>query len=256
MSGRKGLRANRSGQLMIVAALAVAVLIASTGTYVYEVSKSGNTGEAEGLDGVVLALEQCVRNAVAGSLSNVSNGAGNDEFFTNLGGLSDLFLNLRRYGMCTLACDVYNDSNYDSGVWLSWGDSGFGVSSGCANFTLNVYGHEANVVTSFDVNFTTAISCSGYYTELEGYDKLVEITCSVQNEEVACAARNFTLMYQTVGVWIVTDASNGLSVLDYGNGTYSLWFVANVPSNDVPVSLHVTDCRNVFVATNLTCYRL
>jgi hypothetical protein len=241
---------------MIVAALAVAVLIASTSTYVYEVSRSGCVGEAEGLDGLVLALKQCVRNAVAGSLSNVSNGADVSSFSVNLEAVSGVFLNLHRHGLCALMSDVYNGSGYGSGLWLSWGDSGFGVSSGCANFMLNVIGDEASANVSFDVNVTTAVSYSGYYEKLDGYDKLVRITCDVLDGDVAGSVKNLTVLYQSVGVWTVTDASSGLSVLDYANGTCAVSFVAHVPSNDVPVSLRVTDVRDVFVMANLTCYEL
>ncbi len=65
--------ANSSGQLLIVAALAIAILIASTTIYVYELSGERQSAEDFFISNCVFAVKQGSRNAVISALANASN---------------------------------------------------------------------------------------------------------------------------------------------------------------------------------------
>jgi len=71
---KKNLGGKSSGQLLIVAALSIAVLISSTTIYVYEVSRETNSVKNNSISDFVLAVKQSTRNAMISSLVNVSNG--------------------------------------------------------------------------------------------------------------------------------------------------------------------------------------
>jgi len=247
-------KANSSGQLLIVAALAIAILISSTTFYVYELSKKTNSADAPSISDLVLALKQSTINAMISSIANVSNGGGKTMLTTNLNGLSQVLRSLYNIGICHLAFTPLNDSNYDSGVWLSWNTSGMGVSSVHANFTLNVYGVTTKVSASYAINVTTAIAINGSYTTLEGGEKLVNLTFNMYNEGEPALAKNMTLLYENLGNWTLVDASNNLCIVDYGNGTCLISFEVNIPSDFVQVSVHVHDLRDIFVQANTTCY--
>jgi len=117
--------------------------------------------------------------------------------------------------MCYLSFTLINDSRYDSGVCLSWNTNGSGVSTAYANFTLKVQSMAANLAIDY--------------------------------------AANIALFYENLGSWTPVNASNNLSTVDYGNGTYLLSFTVNT-SSPVQVSTHVYDLRDIFVQANITCY--
>jgi hypothetical protein len=252
--GRRKFRKNSSGQLLIVAALAIAIIISSTTIYVYELSKETNsTYTSPSINNFILALKQSTRNTVVGSLANISNGGEKTALTANLNELSQVFRDLNYFEICQLDFIVFNGSNYDSGIWLSWNTSDLGVSSAYADFMLKVYSTTANVTTSYAVNITTIVTISGNYTELVGNEKLVNLTCKIYNEGEPALAKNISLFYEKLGSWIPVDSSNNLSINDYGNGTYAISFTVDVPSDQVLVSAHVYDLRDIFVRANTTC---
>jgi hypothetical protein len=251
---RKKSRANNSGQLLIIAALAIAVLISATTVYVYELGKETNSIDSESISEFILALKQSIRNAMISSLVNVSKGGKKAVLSANLNKLSQVFRNLHQFGICLLDYTVLNDSRYDSGIWLSWNTSGSGVSSAYANFTLEVNGMETNLTVDYSLNITTTVTISGYYTQLSGNEKLVNLTCRVYGDGDNALARNISLSYENLGNWIPINSSDNLSMVDYGNGTYAISFIVNAPSDTVQVSADVYDARGIFVRANTTCY--
>jgi hypothetical protein len=251
--GKKS-KANSSGQLLIVAALAIALLISSTTIYVYEISEETNSPDTPSISDFTLASKQSTRNAVISSLANVSNGGEKTVLTTNLNSLSQALRNTNQFGICQLAFTPQNDSSYDEGVWLSWNTSDVGVSSAYVNFTLNVYGVTAKVTANYPINITTAIAVNGSYTTLEDGEKLVNLTCKMYNEGEPALAKNMTLFYENLGNWTIVDASNNLSIVEYGNGTYSIAFTVETSSDSVSVSVRVHDLRDIFVQANTTCY--
>jgi hypothetical protein len=247
-------RANGSGQLLLVAALAIAILISSTTIYVYELSKETNNSDTPSIGSFVLALKQSTRNAMISSLVNVSNGGEKSVLVANLNRLSQVFRNIDNLGICQLGSTPLSNSNYDSGTWLSWNISDMGVSSAYANFTFEYYDSAMNVTLDYAVNVTTAVTISGYYTKLSGNEKLVNLTCNVYNEGKSALAKNMTFLYERLGSWLPVDPLNSLSIMDYGNGTYHISFTVATPSNDVQVSVHIYDLRDILVQANTTCY--
>jgi len=247
-------KANSSGQLLIVAALAIAILISSTTIYVYELSREANSANAQSISNFILALKQSTRNTMISSLANVSNGGEKTVLTTNLNELSQVLRSLNHFGICQLAFTPLNDSDYDAGIWLSWNTSDVGVSSAYADFTLNVYGATAKVTVNYAINITTAIAVNGSYVTLESGEKLVNLTCKMYDEGEPALTENITLFYENLGNWTLVGASNSLSIVDYGNGTYLISFTVEVPSDVVQVSVHAHDLRGISVQANTTCY--
>jgi hypothetical protein len=246
-------RANSSGQLLIVAALAIALLVSSTTIYVYELSRETSSSDRRPLDDFVLSLRQSTRNVIISSLANVSNGGSCSVLSASLNTFSQLVAGLHHFGTITLDFAVLNDSTYDSGTNLSWSTSGTGVSSACTNFTLQVYGLEEDIATAFAINVTTTIALNGSYVTLASGQKQVDIACRLYNEGEPSLAENMAFFYEDSGSWNQVDISNGLSIIDQGNGTYFVSFTVNVSPDTVQVSIHAHDSRDIFVAANATC---
>jgi hypothetical protein len=246
------LAANSSGQLLIVTALVIAILISSTAAYIYELGMETNNTPTQSISNFVLALKASTRNAVISSLVNVSNGGEKTTLAANLNELSQLFASIRNIGFCNLNFTVPNDAQYDSGTRISW-NTNTGVSSAYVNFALSVYGIAENVTVNYAINITTATTIGGYFTKTEGDGKLVNLTCKVYNEGKPALAKNVSVFYEDLGSWIPANASNNLLIVDYGDGTYAISFTADVPSETVHVLVKVYDMRDILVQAEAFC---
>ena len=245
--------ANNSGQLLIVAALAIAVLVSSTTIYVYELSRETISSDRRAWGDFVLSLKQSTRNVIMSSLANVSNGGPSSDLSANLNSFSQLVAGLRQFGTMNLDFALLNDSMYNSGIRLSWGTNSTGVSSAYANFTLQVHGLDEDIATAFAVNVTTTITLDGSYITLASGQKQVSLACRLNGEGKPSLAENMTFFCEDSGNWTQVDVSNGLSIIDQGNGTYFVSFTVNVLSDTLQVSIHAYDSRNILVATNAIC---
>lgn len=248
------LGSNTSGQLLIVAALAIALLISSTTIYVHDLSRSQRSDGSYLASDLVFALKQSTRSAVVGSVVNASNGGTVAVLGGNLADFSQFIVGLHHSGISYLTFSLFNDTEYDSGIKLAWGASDVGISSGCAGFTLRLQGAAEEVVLQYAVNVTTSLTISGSYVALVGGEKLVTVTYKTCNEGEPALAKNVTLFYEGDGGWTTVDASNNLSITDYGNGTYLLSFTASVSSSVLQVSAQMCDLRDICVWANTTCY--
>lgn len=187
------------------------------------------------------------------SLANISNGGAKTVLTTNLEELAETLRGLKHQAIFQLAFSLYNDSDYESGVWLLWGAEGFGASSVYASFTLSVQGAESATL-DYAANIKTTVLVEGSYTD-NITTKNITVTCKVYNEGKPAQANNISLFYELNGAWIQATSLNDLLTVDFGNGTYAISFSAIIPSEPVRVSVHVTDTRGIFVYANATCTR-
>lgn len=252
---RRKLNANSSGQLLVVAALAIAMLISSTTMYVYEVSRETNSSYTYSISSFIPILKQSVKNAMISSLVNISNNGEKAVLTANLDKLSKFIRSITSFGIYQLDFAVLNDSAYDLGIQLSWNSSNMGISSAYADFSLKLYDMATNITVNYAVNITTTAMVNGFYTKLAGDEKLVNLTCKTYNEESPALAKNISLFYEDNGSWTPVNSSNNLSTVDYGNGTYTITFNIATSSENIQILAHVYDLREIFVQTSTTCYQ-
>jgi len=246
---KRKFRGNRSGQLLIVAALAIAILIASASIYVYELGVEQNSQSSLQTANFIPVIKQCTRNALISSLANISNGGSRTALSANLEELAETLRSLKQQTIFQLAFSLHNDSNYASGVWLLWGADGFGVSSAHTSFELSVQGVE-NLEMDYALNITTTVLVEGFYIG-NNDEKNVTLTCRIYNEGKPAQAKNISIFYELDEAWIPANPS----VLDFGNGTYTISFTAIIPSENVNVSAQITDLRGIFAYANATCIK-
>ena len=246
-----------SGQTLIITALTISLLILSVAYGVFEAGRRGGTRSTTTLNQPVFATKLGLKNTVTSALVNVSNGGENTILATNLDTYASFVGNQSHFGKCTILSTELDASPYASGMWISWGSDGTGVSSAYANFTLAFTSTTSNVQMEHVTNVTTRINVEGVYTKLGGASKQVNVTCKIFNEENAALANNVTLYYEYDGNpvdqnWIAAPSP---AVTDYGNGTYTISFTADTHTSDDPmlVSAQVYDLRELFVLANATC---
>jgi hypothetical protein len=239
---------NNSGQMLLVAALAISLIIASTTAYVYDVGKPAvSVTGVNSLKEFVLSIQLGSKHIIIGALSNISKGGQESVLSTMLEKWASFIESRCLFGKIVLHYTTTNVSPYSSGVWLFWGDNGFGVSSASVSFNFYLDSKETVVHSIYNVNVTTALKIQGTYSNLSESQKLVDTVCHVFNDGASALAQNFTVFYESTSGW---QKVSHYSLLDFGNGTYTLSFT--VP-NIRQVSVLTNDLRNIWVMANTTC---
>jgi hypothetical protein len=252
-----------SGQVLLIAAFIMAFLLLSAELYIFEVGKIIYEIKSNSLGDSIFAIELGSRHVVVGSLANISQGGSDQILATNLARWSSFVWSQYPSRKSLLNFTRRDTPPYSSGIWIDWsGTDGIGVSGAFVNFFLDLSGMQAAVQTEYDENVTTLVNIvGGTYKKLEGegmeLKKQVNVTCRILNEGEPALAKNVTLFFEEDGdlsaqEWIEADSPN---IIDYGNGTYFLSFIAETQTRNDPVlvSAQVYDLRGIFVLANATC---
>lgn len=256
--GRRCFRRDSSGQVLVVSALLVALLLLSTALCVIEMEKS--TPIAQGREDDFLAYKQSVVNTVISALANATNGGGLDVLSVDLAEL-ELFLTSHSYeSMLTLDYNVLDTAPYHDGVWISWGASGKGVSGAYSSFLFESSNPAATSTVEYVVNITSEVNYSGTYMQLTDNAKLVNLTVNILNEAKPALAQSFIIYFDFDGLLSTADwiEASLPSVVNFGNGTYAISFTCDTAQRDDPVyvSLLCHDQRGILVSANATCVRV
>jgi hypothetical protein len=158
---KRSLRQNNSGQVLIITSLLVALILLSTSLYVIQTAK--NLPVAQSNDSGFLAYQMGARNTVISALANATNGGDSDVLASDLTKFSSAIVSQSYQSLLQVQADASNSAPYQNGLWISWGTSGYGVSSACANFVFGSIGNKETSSSQFNVNFTSEISYSGSY---------------------------------------------------------------------------------------------
>ena len=235
----------------------IALLIISVAYGVFEAGRRNELRSAATLNLPVYATKLGLRNIVTSALVNVSNGGENTVLTANLNQYASFVGNQSHFGKCAILFTALNVLPYESGMWLSWGSDGTGVSSAYANFTLVFTGTTSETQMEHAINVTTELEVEGSYVKLAGTNKQVSVTCTIFNEGETALANNITLYYDFDGDLLTQDWTpvTSPSVTDYGTGTYTISCTVDTEIRDDPVllSAHVYDLRDIFVMANTTC---
>ena len=241
----RNLRSNRSGQVLIIAALAVALLISSTIVYTYQTSRVTNVNQPFSVQDFARNVKIGSRNLIVGSLVSLASG-GTETLETDLERWSDFVKSQYYLGECVLNFDICDDAPYSDGLWLSWNGDGSGVSSIMADFTLNLSDGQTDVVITYPVNITSSVTSNGGYYSDPAFWQSVNITINLFNDGEPTLAKNITVYYQHTSGWLNAGQLSSYSLTDYGNGTYDVFFtVSRFWTHQLLIKIF--DQRNIFV---------
>ena len=249
--GKRSFRRDSSGQVLIVSALLVALLLLSTALYVIEVGKDVPTVDASETN-VFSGYQQSARSTLISALANATDGGTSNILGTDLAALKTVILSNSYQALLTMDYNTLNSSGYQNGLWISWGANGQGVSSAYASFVFASSSPSATSNMEYAVNVTSAVNLSGNSHQLNETTKQVHLTINILNEGKPALAQNFTVSYQNAADWVAVDSP---SITSFGNGTYTVSFNAQTPqlSDPLVVSLLCQDERGIFVGANITC---
>jgi hypothetical protein len=245
-------RRGRSGQILAVSALVIALIMISTATYIYDLS--GNIGDSEAylLNDYVQSIMLGSKHAVISALANITNGGSNETLAANLDAWSNAVGRQYAFGTVVLNYTLRGTPPYASGLYLNWGTDGNGVSEAYADFALNASGRELKMQYPFYVNVSTRIQVEGYLTQVSPLTEQVTVVCRLFNEGQPALAQNVAVFYKDSSVWLIPSAADNYSLSDYGNGTYRATFTLATSATSLDVSAQVFDLRGIFVRANVT----
>ncbi len=238
--------AGNSGQLLVVAALIIAILISSTTMYVYNLDSQDAEADNDRSGDYLLVFKQASRNVLISSLSNISKGGETSVLATNLLALSGVLRKMQT-SLVNLSFVLPSESSYESGVQISW-NSSEGFSTVYVHFGLEITG-TYDVSSEYDVNVTTslAVNCS-VTTSAEG-EKLIDLTCNLFNEDKPVLLKTISISYGTGENLSQADIQNGLAIWDKGDGSYDIRFV--VPNQTEIVVVRALDPRDIYVQSEV-----
>jgi hypothetical protein len=245
-------RRGRSGQILAVSALVIALIMISTATYIYDLS--GNVGDSEAylLNDYVRSIMLGSKHTVTSALANITNGGGNETLTANLDAWSTAVGRQYTFGTLALNYTLRSTPPYTSGLYVNWGTDGKGISEAYADFVLNVNGRELKMQYPFYVNISTRLQIEGFLMQISPLTEQVTVVCRLFNEGQPVLAQNVTVFYKDSGVWLVPSVADSYSLLDYGNGTYRATFTLATSATSLDVSAQVFDLRGIFVRANAT----
>ena len=238
---------SRRGQVLIVAAFAISILLLSANVYIYRNSRIDSSPAYSTLIDYAQHIRSGSIHIVTASLVNVSNGGASSNLGDNLDRWEAFTLGDYRFGICALNASLGSLVPYSEGVWLDWGASGVGVSSAYVDFTLDISGRGAEVNWAFPLNRTTEMRVSGSYAVIVGDQKDISVTLSMLNEGSPALAQSTILEYLDIGLWNDVSLEGDYTAMDYGNGTYRFTFSADIPGAQVDVRIQAIDVRGIFV---------
>jgi hypothetical protein len=245
-----------SGQVLLVGVLVIALLLLSTELYVYDLGKALDEGKKNPFTDFIFAVKAGSEHVMIGSLANVSEGGTSQILGNNLKRWTSFVGSRYQFGKCILNFTLREVTPYSSGIWISWETDGLGVSEAYANFTLQVLDRGTDVNLTYTLNITTTLSIESTYKQMQGNSKQVNVTCDLLNEGKPALAENLTPYYKNLDNWLTPGPQNNYTIINRGNGTYFMSFVADISPGTVEVSVRVSDQRLICAQANATCLEI
>lgn len=249
--GKRSFRGAKSGQVLIVTALLVSVLLLSTALFVIETEKDVPTVDAN-QNNVFYTYKQSTHATLISALANATDGGNPNILSADLNELKTVILANSYEAMLSVDCNTLNSSSYRNGLWIFWGTSGQGVSSAYATFAFAASNPSASSNLEYALNVTSEVHLNGNYQQLTNTTKQVQLIFTLFNEGNAALTQNFAVSYLNDTDWVTVALP---STTSFGNGTYTASFTVQTSQQNEPLtaSLLCQDERGIFVGANVTC---
>lgn len=242
---------SNQGQVLIVAALVIVVMLISTAIYIAEIQKSQLKTQPE--TGFNLQFyKQGIQHAMQSALANISRGGEVSILQTNIDSFNTFMSETSYDSLFASQVTLLTAGGYHDGVWRIQNQTGTAILSAYASFNLTSSGTKEQTRSVFDLNVSSMVKASGVYSQ-NGSSIQVQLTCRVFNEGQPALAKNFSVSVEKDGLlnfetWVSIENP---VINDHGDGTYVISFEAVVeePENPVLIWLSCQDQRGITLQT-------
>lgn len=250
----RSFRRDCKGQVIVITALLVAVILLTTAMYVIEIQKNTPTVQTD--DGVLIdSYQTSIRSTAVSALANFSGGGNSAVFDSDLAQLRSVILSHSYRAQLSLTYRLLESGGYSDGLRVWWGSSGEGVSSAYATVTCSSSSYSGGSEVTYIVNVTDRIQLSGQYSQLNDTQKMVNLSVSLFDESGGALAEAFVVSYLNASSYVAADS---LSISSRCDGTYALSFYAQTGQigEALDVSVVCLDTRGISVGATVTCSRV
>jgi hypothetical protein len=252
--GHRSFRQDCRGQVIVVTALLVAVILLATAMYVIDVQK--NTPSVQKDDGVLIdSYETSVRSTLVSALANFSSGGDRVVLDSDLVQLRDVILAHSYEAQLSITYNLLNSNGYSDGLRVSWGSNGEGISSAYTTVTCSSTSSSGSSDVTYVVNVTDRIHLNGDYVQFNDTTKLVNLTVHLYSETGSALANSLVFSYRTASDWVTIESP---SITSNGDGTYTVTFNAQTEliGESLDVSIVCLDTRCISVGASLAINRV
>lgn len=250
----RSFRRDCRGQVIVVTALLVAVILLTTAMYVIEVQK--NTPSVQSDDGMLVDNYQLsVRSTAISALANFSGGGNRGVLDSDLAQLRSVILAHSYKAQLSLTYELLGSGGYIDGLRVWWGALGEGVSSAYVTVTCGSSSYRGSSQVTYMVNVTDSIQVAGSYLQSNDTQKIVNLTVHLSNEAGGALADSFTITYFNASSWVTPETP---AISSNGDGTYTIAFNADTGliGELLDVSVVCLDTRGISVGASVTCNRV
>ena len=248
----RSFRSSRSGQVIVITALMVALVLLSTAIFVIETEKDVPAATAD-TDSFFL-YQQAARNTLISALADLTNGGNPSVLTSDLGKLESAIVSSSYQSILQLEFTASNDAPYQNGFNISPpSTNGQGVSSACITMEINSTAADSTSHLECTITVASEVYLCGTYLQLGDNSTHVNLTVTLYNEGSPALARNLFFCFENAaGAWTNADAP---TINDFGNGTYAASFTTEPGQASFPLhaSALVLDQRGIATMANATC---
>jgi hypothetical protein len=253
----RDLKRDTSGQVIVITALMVALVLLSTAIFVIETEKDVPTGGTD-TNNVFLAYQQAARSTLISALASVTNGGNRGILTADLNELDSNITSHSYQSILQTSFTPLNEAQYKNGIGI-WGTDGQGISSVYVTFIINSTGTSSTSSLEYAINITSQANLSGSYMQLDGTLNQVNLRVNILNEGKPALAQNFTFYYDDANSLTENWTQVASPIMtDFGNGTYEVSFNAQTqqPGDPLLASMYCQDQRGILISANVNCTNL
>jgi hypothetical protein len=251
---KSNFRRENKGQVIVITALLIALIMLSTVVYVTAIVKQAPAVEVNQYD-LYPQYHQSLRNTLISALANITKNGDTQVLDVDISKLNQLFSSHYFGSMLQINYTLPNDSQYQNGLCISNQQKNHAVIGAQVIYQLSSIGNAKISNAQGMVNVTSEAYLSGNCVQINETTKQATLTVQVLNEGKPVLAAGFTCYYQNGTDWIKAE---NFAVRDFGNGTYTIVFLAQLsqPGDQIVASLNVLDQRGINVSVNSICANL
>lgn len=248
----RNFRSDKSGQVIVITALMVAMVLLSTAIYVIETEKNVPSATADA-NSVFSIYQQAAQNTLISALANFTMGGNPDVLAADLNKLETAIVSNSYQSMLQVNFTPLNEAPYQNGFYVSWGTNGQGISSACITCEITSTGTDSASNLECTVKVTSEVELSGSYLQLDDNSTEINLTVALSNEGLPALAGSLSFYFENAnGTWVNVTAP---SINDFGTGTYAISYTEQTDQLFFPLQVSVIcqDQRGIEIMANATC---
>jgi len=248
---KRSIRTDNKGQVIVITALLIGLLMFSTFVYVTEVINQAPAVETNQNE-LFPQYQQNLKNTLISALANITSDNNTQVLTQDLERLNQIFSSHFYGSLLQINYTLANTAPYQDGLWISSGQENHTAVGAQVSYQLFSVGKSETSNVVGNVTIASEVYLSGNSSQIYQATKQGNLTLQIFNEGMPALASNFSCYYQDGAQWVRIE---NFSFTDFGTGTYEMVFSAQLsqPSDPLTVAIYVLDQRGINMRVQAAC---